>query len=125
MSRSSPMWFFVASQQDGGTDSHLNDCQLDRSARAEGIGCGVLRKVFGSSLCIGVSTMPGATAFTRICCFAYSIPRLRVATSRPPLVIIGTAEFIPAIGWPTIVEVILFGTDLILSEMTLDDMDFE
>jgi hypothetical protein len=53
MSRSSPMWFFVASQQDGGIDGHLeNDFQLDRSAQAEGIGCGVLRKVFGSSLCI-------------------------------------------------------------------------
>jgi hypothetical protein len=42
-----------------------------------------------------------ATVFTRMCCFAYSIARLRVTASRPPLAIIGTAEFIPAIGWPT------------------------
>jgi hypothetical protein len=36
-----------------------------------------------------------------------SIARLRVMASSPPLVIIGTAQFIPAIGWPAIVVVIL------------------
>jgi hypothetical protein len=46
-----------------------------------------------------VATVP--TVFTRMCCFAYSIARLRVTASRPLLAIIGTAEFIPAIGWPT------------------------
>src|SRR5712671_4429212 len=65
------------------------------------IGCSVLRNSFGSFLCIGVSTMPGATAFTRIPCFTYSIARLRVTASRPPFVIIGTAEFAPAIGCST------------------------
>src|ERR1700682_5103491 len=33
------------------------------------IGCNVLRDSFGSFSCIGVSTMPGATAFTRMPCF--------------------------------------------------------
>lgn len=36
-----------------------------------------------------VSTTPGATAFTRMPYFTYSIARLRVMASIPPFVIIG------------------------------------
>src|SRR5215470_1203494 len=46
----------------------------------------------------GVYTTPGATAFTRIPCSAYSIARCWVSVARPPLVIIGTAAVIPRIG---------------------------
>ena len=45
-----------------------------------------------------MSTTPGATAFTRMPSFAYSSARLRVTAFRPPLVIIGTAAVMPAIG---------------------------
>jgi hypothetical protein len=41
-------------------------------------------------LCMGVSTTPGATTFTRMPCFTYSIARLRMTASRPPFVIIAT-----------------------------------
>jgi hypothetical protein len=51
--------------------------------------------------------VPGATAFTLMRCFAYSIARLRATASRPPFLIIGTAEFTPAIGCATSVIVIL------------------
>src|SRR2546426_623409 len=54
------------------------------------IGCKVLRNSLGSSLCIGVSTTPGATALKRIPSFAYSIARHRVTVFRPPFVIIET-----------------------------------
>ena len=36
----------------------------------------LFRKSLGSLLCSGVSTTPGATAFTRMPSFAYSIARL-------------------------------------------------
>jgi hypothetical protein len=36
--------------------------------------------------CIGVLTMRGATALTRMPCFAYSIESDLVAAARPPLV---------------------------------------
>ena len=62
------------------------------------IGCNVLRKSFGSSLCIGVSTIPGATALNLIPSLAYSMAKLLITAFSPPLVIIGTAAFTPAIG---------------------------
>src|SRR5271155_2937340 len=49
------------------------------------IGCHVLRKSFDCPSCMGVSTTPGATMLTRMPCLAYSIARLRVTASRPPL----------------------------------------
>jgi hypothetical protein len=61
-------------------------------------GCNVLRESLGSSVCIGVSTTPGATALKRMPSFAYSIARLRITEFRPPFVIIGTEPSIPAIG---------------------------
>src|SRR5258705_9805819 len=62
------------------------------------IGCKVLRNSFGSSVCIGVSTIPGATALNLIPSFAYSMAKLLITAFSPPLVIIGTAAFTPAIG---------------------------
>src|ERR1700692_2936559 len=62
------------------------------------IGESVFRKSFGLFLCSGVSTAPGATALKRIFSFAYSVAKLRVTASSPPLVIIGTEAVIPAIG---------------------------
>src|SRR5258705_7446480 len=62
------------------------------------IGCKVLRNSFGSFLCIGVSTIPGATALNLIPSLAYSIAKLLITAFSPPLVIIGTAAFTPAIG---------------------------
>src|SRR5882762_4718879 len=62
------------------------------------IGCNVLRNSFGSFLCIGVSTIPGATALSLIPSLAYSIAKLLITAFSPPLVIIGTAAFTPAIG---------------------------
>src|SRR6267378_2880236 len=62
------------------------------------IGCNVLRNSFGSFLCIGVSTIPGATALNLIPSLAYSIAKLLITAFSPPLVIIGTAAFTPAIG---------------------------
>jgi hypothetical protein len=53
---------------------------------------------------MGVATTPGATAFTPMPCFAYSIARLRVTASWRSS---GTTQFIPAIGWPAMVVVIL------------------
>src|SRR5262245_7672158 len=53
------------------------------------IGDSLFRKSFGLFLCSGVSTTPGATAFTRIPSFAYSMARQRVIALIPPLVIIG------------------------------------
>jgi hypothetical protein len=44
------------------------------------------QEIFGVILCIGVSMTPGATAFTLIPSLAYSIARLRVIASSPPLV---------------------------------------
>jgi hypothetical protein len=41
----------------------------------------VFRNSLGSFLCIGVSTIPGVTAFTRMPFFAYYIARLRVMAS--------------------------------------------
>src|SRR6476619_710935 len=61
------------------------------------IGDSLFRKSFGLFVCIGVSTTPGATAFTRIPSFAYSMARLRVIALIPPLVIIGIEAFTPAI----------------------------
>src|SRR5262249_46986717 len=54
------------------------------------MGDSVRRKSFGTLSSNGVSTTPGATAFTRIPFRAYSIARLRVIALMPPLVIIGT-----------------------------------
>ena len=62
------------------------------------IGCNVLRNSFGSSLCMGVSTIPGATALNLIPFLAYSMAQLLITAFSPPLVIIGTAAFTPAIG---------------------------
>src|SRR6185503_11578344 len=62
------------------------------------IGDNDCRKSFGKPLSNGVSTTPGATAFTRIPCFAYSIARLREIALMPPLVIIGTEADSAAIG---------------------------
>jgi hypothetical protein len=45
-----------------------------------------------------VSTIPGATALNLIPSLAYSIARLLITAFSPPLVIIGTAAFTPAIG---------------------------
>ena len=58
-------------------------------------------------MCIGVSTTPGATAFTRMPSFAYSIARLRVMAAIPPFVIIATEAGTPAMGCSTIEVVIL------------------
>ena len=69
------------------------------------MGDNVFRKSLGLSLWSGVSTTPGATTFTRMPSFAYSIARLRVTAFRPPFVIIGTAALIPAIGLSTSDEV--------------------
>src|SRR5580704_409923 len=66
-----------------------------------------LKASLGSFLCIGVSTTPGATAFTRMPSFAYFIARLRVIASIPPFVIIGTEAFTAAIGCSAIVVVML------------------
>src|SRR6516164_11213360 len=62
------------------------------------IGDSLFKKSFGLFLCSSVSTTPGATAFTRIRSFAYSMARQRVIASIPPLVIIGIEAFTPAIG---------------------------
>ena len=59
------------------------------------IGCNVFRKSFGSSLCIGVSTIPGATALNLMPSLAYSMAKLLIPAFSPPLVIIGTAAFAP------------------------------
>ena len=40
-----------------------------------------------------------ARAMKRMCSFAYSLARLRVTASRPPLVIMGTEAFTPAMGF--------------------------
>ena len=48
--------------------------------------------------CSGVSTTPGATAFTRMPSLAYSIARCWVIVSKPPLAIIGTAAVTPRTG---------------------------
>src|SRR5258708_31157385 len=53
--------------------------------------------------CIGVYTAPGATAFTRMPSFAYSIARCWVIVSRPPLVIIDTDLGFP-LGHPALGE---------------------
>ena len=45
--------------------------------------------------------MPGATALKRILFLAYSLARLRVIASSPPLVIIGIDAETPAIGLQT------------------------
>src|SRR6266850_2113088 len=71
------------------------------------IGCNILRKSFGSFLCIGVSTIPGATALNRIRSLAYSIAKLVITAFSPPLVIIGTVAFTPAIGWSASAAVML------------------
>src|SRR5713226_7593273 len=63
------------------------------------IGDRVFMKSFGVFLWSGVSTTPGATALKRILSFAYSLARLRVIASSPPLVIIGTDAGRPAIGF--------------------------
>src|SRR5215813_14390122 len=53
---------------------------------------------FGLFLWRGVSTWPGATALKRMWFLAYSIARLRVIASSPPLVIIGIDAGTPAMG---------------------------
>src|SRR5258708_23639190 len=58
----------------------------------------VRRKSFGSSLCSGVSTTPGATVFKQMPSLAYSLARFFEMDSMPPLVIIGTEAVTPAIG---------------------------
>src|SRR5579862_6945473 len=62
------------------------------------IGLSVFRKSLGLSLWRGVSTIPGATALKRMCCFAYSLARLIVIALRPPFVIMGMEDGAPAIG---------------------------
>src|SRR6266404_6981813 len=62
------------------------------------IGERVFRNCFGLFLWRGVSTWPGATALKRMSFFAYSIARLRVIASSPPLVIIGIDAGTPAMG---------------------------
>ena len=42
---------------------------------------------------------PGATALNRMPCLAYSIARLRVMASSPPLVTMATEALIPAMGF--------------------------
>src|SRR5260370_41190545 len=71
------------------------------------IGERVLRKSFGLFLWRGVSTKPGATALKRMLFFAYSLARLRVIASSPPLVIIGIDAGTPAMGFSTIAAVML------------------
>ena len=71
------------------------------------IGERVFRNCFGLFLCSGVSTWPGATALKRMLFFAYSIARLRVIASSPPLVIIGIDAGTPAIGCSAIDVVML------------------
>jgi hypothetical protein len=66
-----------------------------------------LQKSLDWFVCMGVSTMRSATALKRMCCFAYSIARLRVAASMPPLVIIATGPGAPAIGLSTVEAVML------------------
>src|SRR5260370_30161134 len=63
------------------------------------IGERVLRKSFGLSLWSGVLTTPGATALKRMLLFAYSLARLTVIASSPPLVIIGTDAGRPEMGF--------------------------
>src|SRR5215472_7542098 len=65
------------------------------------IGERVFRNCFGLFLWRGVSTWPGATALKRMLFFAYSIARLRVIASSPPLVIIGIDAGKPAMGFST------------------------
>src|ERR1700730_11911403 len=47
-------------------------------------GCNPLRKSWVSGLCIGVLITPGATVFTRMPCFAYSMARARVTAFKAP-----------------------------------------
>ena len=54
---------------------------------------------------MGVSTIPGATALKRMPCFAYSMARLRVIASSPPLVIMTNEALTPAIGCSTMAVV--------------------
>src|ERR1700735_1249021 len=63
------------------------------------IGERLFMKSFGVFWWSGVSTTPGATALKRIPFFAYSLERLRVIASSPPLVIIGIEAVMPAIGF--------------------------
>src|SRR5260370_36355818 len=62
------------------------------------IGERVFRKSFGLLLWRGVSTTPGATALKRMLLFAYSLARLTVIASSPPLVIIAIDAGSPAMG---------------------------
>src|SRR5208283_316744 len=60
-----------------------------------------LRNSSASGLCIGVLMTPKATVFTRMLSLAYSMASARVTASKPPLIMIWTAAFTPAIGWST------------------------
>src|SRR5580704_11897052 len=71
------------------------------------MGDNVRRKSFGLFLWSGVFTEPGATALKRIFSFAYSLARLKVIASMPPLVIMGTEAVTPAMGFAASAAVML------------------
>src|ERR1039458_7803381 len=65
------------------------------------IGERVFMKSLGVFLWSGVSTTPGATALNRMLLFAYSLARLRVIASSPPLVIMGIDAVRVEMGFST------------------------
>src|SRR4029077_16853790 len=77
---------------------YITAATMSRTLETTPIGFSDCRTSFESSLCSGVSTTPGATAFTRMPSLAYSIARCWVIVSSPPLVIMGTAAVTPRIG---------------------------